>query len=57
MRMDYSKKGEVKISTEGYLREFLEDFLEEITGRAENTASTHLFEDRSGKEQILLDKQ
>ena len=42
MWMDYSKRGEVKISMEGYLREVLDDFPEEITGRAEMPAATHL---------------
>ena len=54
--MDYSKRGEIKISTEGYLREVLDDFLEEITGRFETPAATHIFEVRSREEQVLLDK-
>ena len=41
--MDYSKRGEVKISMEGYLREVPEYFPEEITGRDETPAATLLF--------------
>ena len=54
--MDYSKRGEVKISTEGYLREVLDDFQEEITGRVNVPAATHFFEVRSREGQKLLDK-
>ena len=50
------KRGEVKISTEGYLREVLDDFPKEITGRVKTLAAKHLFEVRSGKEQVILDK-
>ena len=43
MRVDYFNRGEVKISMEGYLREALDDFPEEITGRVKMPAATHLF--------------
>ena len=43
MLMESSKKGGVRISMEGYLKEILEDFLEGITGRAVTQAATHLF--------------
>ena len=56
MWMDHSKRGEVKISLEGYLREVLDDFLEEITGRVKMPADTHLFEVWSGEEQVTLDE-
>ena len=56
MWMDYSKRGEVKISTEGYLREVLDDFPEEITGRSKTPAATHLFKIRSGEGQVFLYK-
>ena len=46
----------MKISTEGYLREVLDDFPKEITGRVKTLAAKHLFEVRSGKEQVILDK-
>ena len=42
MWMYYSKRGEVKISMEGYLREVLDDTPEKINGRAETPAATHL---------------
>ena len=42
---------------EGYLREVLEDFPEEITGRVETPAVTHLFEVQSSKKQVLLYEQ
>ena len=48
--------GEVKISMEAYLREVLDDFPEEITGRVGMTAAKRLFEVRSGKEQVILEK-
>ena len=56
MWMDYSKRGEVKISMEGYLRGVLDDFPEKITGRVETPEATHLFKVRSGEEQVILDK-
>ena len=54
--MDYSKRGELKISMEGYLKEVLDNFPEEIPGRVEMPAATHLFEFRNGKEQTIMDK-
>ena len=56
MWMDYSKRGEVKIYMEGYLREVLDKFPEKITGRAETPAATQLFEVRIGEGQVLLDE-
>ena len=56
MWMDYSKRGEVKIYMEGYLREVLHNFLEEITGRDETPAATHIFEVRSGEGHVLLNE-
>ena len=56
MWMDYSKRGELKISMEGYLKEVLDNFPEEIPGRVEMPAATHLFEFRNGKEQTIMDK-
>ena len=53
--MDYLKRGEVKISMKGYLKEVLDYFPEEITGRVETPAATHLFEVRSGEGQVFLD--
>ena len=50
MWMDYSKRGEVKIFIEVYLRKILDDFLEEIIRRVEMPSATDLFEVRSGKE-------
>ena len=50
--MDYSKKRKVKISMEGYLREVLEEYPEEIIGRAKTPAATHLFEVQSNEDQI-----
>ena len=50
------KKGEVKISIGGYLRDVLDDFPEEITGRAGMPAETHLFKVRSGEGQVFLDE-
>ena len=54
--MDYSKRGEVKISTEGYLRDVIDNFLEEITERIKMPDATHFFEVRSREGQTLLDK-
>ena len=54
--MDYLKRGEVKISTEGYLREVLDDLPKEITGRVKIPSATHLFEVWSGGEQVFLDE-
>ena len=56
MWMDYSKRGEVKISMEDYLRKVLDNFREEMTGRVETPAATHLFEVRRGEEQVFLDE-
>ena len=55
--MDYSKKGEVNLSMEGYLRAVLEYFLEKIIGRANMLTSNHLLKIQNGEEQVLLDKQ
>ena len=52
--MDYLNRGEVKISMEGYLREVLHNLPEEINGRSEVPAATHLFEVWSGEEQVFL---
>ena len=41
---------------EGYLRDVLDNFPEEITGRAKTPASTHLFEVRSREGQVFLDE-
>ena len=57
MWMEYSKKGEVNISMEGYLREVLEYFTEKITGRDETPVTTHLFEVWSGEKKIVLDEK
>ena len=35
---------------------YLDNFPEEITGRVETPAATHIFEVRSGKEQVMLDE-
>ena len=56
MCMDYSNRGGVKISMEGYLREFLDELPGEITGRVKTPAPTHLFEVRSGEEQVMLNE-
>ena len=54
--MDYLKRGKVKISTEGYLREVLDKFLEEITGRSKTPAATQLFEVWSREGHVFLDE-
>ena len=41
---------------EDYLREVLDNFREEMTGRVETPAATHLFEVRRGEEQVFLDE-
>ena len=41
---------------EGYLRKVLDDFPEEITGRAETPAATQRFEVQSGEGNVLMNK-
>ena len=53
--MDYSNKWEVKISIEGYLREILEYFPDEITGIAKTPEATYLSKVQSDENQILMD--
>ena len=50
------KRREVKTSMEGYLREVLEDFPEEITGRAKTPAATHIFKVHIEEGQVFLDE-
>ena len=57
MLMEYLNKGEIKISMEVYLREVLEYFTEEITGRAETPEAAQLFEVQSGEEKLIIYEQ
>ena len=54
--MDYSKRGEVKISMEGYLRRVLDNLPEVITGRSKTPAATHLFEVKSKEGKLFMDE-
>ena len=44
MDLDYTEKGKVKISMMKFLQKCIDDFPEEITGRAPTPATDQLFE-------------
>ena len=56
MCLDFSVKGEVRVSMEKYLRGIIDDFPEEIRGIARTPASEHLFKVREDNKEILLSK-
>jgi hypothetical protein len=57
MIMDYSTKGEVKVTMVDYLKGVLGDFPEEITRTAPTPASEHMFNVRSDEERTMLNEE
>ena len=55
MWLYYSIPGEVRISTEEYLRGVLDDFPEKITETPETPIVANLFNVRENNEQYLID--
>eukprot|EP00957_Ditylum_brightwellii_P018377 1383697-Ditylum_brightwellii.AAC.1 len=52
MTQDFTKKGKVKISMVDYLKEFIEDFPEELSGCVATPVADHLFDVDPDKAQL-----
>jgi hypothetical protein len=57
MTLDYTKKGEVKVTMIDYMKGVIEDFHEVITGRSSTPAAKNLFEVRPDESRVFLDKK
>jgi hypothetical protein len=57
MTLDFTKKGEVKITMIDYLNGVINDFPEEITGTAMSPATTHIYDVRPDKERTVLGEE
>jgi hypothetical protein len=57
MTLDYTVKGEVKITMVDYLKGVIGDFTEVIDGTAPTAASEHLFNVRPDEERVLLEEE
>jgi hypothetical protein len=57
MTLDYTVKGEVKITMVDYLKGVIRDFPEVIDGTAPAAASEHLFNVRPDEERVLLEEE
>jgi hypothetical protein len=57
MTLDYTTKGEVKVTMVDYLKGVLGDFPEVISGTAPTPASEHLFDIRPDEERTLLNEE
>jgi hypothetical protein len=57
MTLDFTKKGEVKITMIGYLKEVFNDFHEEIMGMAMSPATTNLYDGRPNEERTVLGEE
>jgi hypothetical protein len=57
MTLDYTTRGEVKVTMVDYLKGVLGDFPEEINGSVPTPASEHLFDVRSNEDRTLLNKE
>jgi hypothetical protein len=56
MTLDYSTKGEVKVTLVDYLKGVLGDFPQEIAGSAPTPTSEHLFDVRPDEERTTLNE-
>jgi hypothetical protein len=57
MTLDYTKKGEVKVTMVDYLKGVLGDFPEVINGTAPTPVSEHLFDTRPDEERTLPNEE
>jgi hypothetical protein len=57
MTLDYSKRGEVKVTTIDYMKGVIENFPEVITVVAATPATENLFEVRPDESRVLLDEK
>jgi hypothetical protein len=57
MTLDYTTKGEVKVTMVDYLKGVLGDFPEVINGAAPTPASEHLFDIRPDEERTLMNEE
>jgi hypothetical protein len=57
MTLDFTKKGEVKVTMIDYLKKVISDFPEEITGTAVNPATTNLYDVRADDERTTLGEE
>jgi hypothetical protein len=57
MTLDYTVKGEVKITMVDYLKGLIGDFPEVIDGTAPTAASEHLFNVRPDEERVMLEEE
>jgi hypothetical protein len=57
MTLDYTTKGEVKVTMVDYLKGVLGDFPEAITGTAPTPAAEHLFDVRPDEERKILNEE
>jgi hypothetical protein len=57
MTLDFTKKGEVKVTMIDYLKGVINDFPEKITGTAMSPATTNLYDVRPDEERIVLNEE
>jgi hypothetical protein len=57
MTLDFTKKGEVKVTMIDYLKKVISDFPEEITGTAVTPATTNLYDVRADDERTTLGEE
>jgi hypothetical protein len=55
--LDFTKKGEVKVTMIDYLKGVINDFPEKITGTAMSPATTNLYDFRPDKERTVLNEE
>ena len=57
MTLDYTKKGEVQVSTIPYIKNIINEFSEEITSSASKPTSDHLFQVQGNGALLLPEEQ
>jgi hypothetical protein len=57
MTLDYTKKGEVKVTMIDYMKGVIDDFPEDVTGQSATPAAENLFEVQPDESRILLDEK
>jgi hypothetical protein len=57
MTLDFTKKGEVKVTMIDYLKKVISDFPEEITGTAATPATTNLYDIRPDEERNVIGEE
>jgi hypothetical protein len=57
MTLDFTKKGEVKVTMIDYLKKVISDFPKEITGTVVTPATTNLYDIRSDEERTVFGEE